>query len=353
LLGIAYELISTKEFYMQVEPEIEAQFCERNNILPISTMKTKIDSIKWEAAQKIFWSDPKVVTPVFMRSLINKRGLGYFNIDQWLRVKRELLSITFRFWHLGMVCIILTFSILLIKRPKSGKEFLFFSGFVLSFWILLAIQTYTVKVNDRSFSPLISIFIFSFLVDILQKIPRQNKIFRKFLLLVHLPFFILQMFYLNQASELLKFNFEKYQANVRTIKTIAKNKILVVNSSSVDYLVSSNKPFYPFDFSAFKKIYISDGFNMPFLPYYRSYLEKECECNIEEFPSFWNFLMRNHEKVVIFSSRERIEFLQKYVLTIHSFSIPIDDYEGIILEKNQKSDEKDLPTNLKIYRLGK
>ena len=64
LIGIAYELISIKEFYMQVEPEIEAQFCERNNILPISTMKTKIDSIKWEAAQKIFWSDPKVVTPV-------------------------------------------------------------------------------------------------------------------------------------------------------------------------------------------------------------------------------------------------------------------------------------------------
>lgn len=355
LTWIGYDLMTTKEFYKQVEPEIEAQFCERENMIPISKMKTYNDSVKYMAAKKIFWSDPKQITPSFMRSLINKEGLSYFNKNQWARVYKNLLAISLRFWHLELIGILLIISLIVFKTPQSKWEFFYTIGFALSFWILIAIQTYTVKVNDRSFSPVISIFLFSFVVAILanNSILTKNKTLVFFISNILGALFLIQLFYLKNESKQLKSNLEKYKSNINIIKSIAKRKILVVNSSSIDFLVSGNKPFHPFNFSQFEKVYITDGFNMPFLPYYRRYLEMQCHCNMEDFPSFWSYLLQNNEKVVIFSSFERIEILKSYLKIIHDFSIPIYEEKGINLEKNQKSDEKDYSTDLRIFKLGK
>lgn len=348
--GIAYALNATTEYYMQVEPEIEAQFCERENIVPISEMKTDVDSAKYLMAKNIIWSDPKVLTPQFMRSLIRNEGGLYTNIRQWKRVYSEVEAIMFRFWHLSFLCLIIGGVIFLMTRPLSRFQFLTWFVFTMSIWLLTALQTYTVKINDRSFSPYISIFVFCnllVLLPLLQNTSRKKVIP---LLLLLLYFFIAHLTYLKEESNQLKSDFNSYKHTVDVISKIAANKYLVVNSSSCDYLFSSNVPFHPFNFSAFKKLYISDGFNMPFLPYYRRYLEKECDCDMADFPSFWEYLKKHKAEVVVVSSKERIAILSNYLKVVHHYDLGLVESDNLSLSNLQKSDSRGNFTHLKLYR---
>ncbi len=351
LFAIGYDLNTTTEYYKQVEPEIEAQFCERNNIIPISEMETARDSAIWKAAKNIVWIDPKVLTPDFMRSLIREEELAYTDIRHWVRVYNDMSAIAIHFWHMGAICALLMLAILIVKRPKSVFELLLFLLFVLSVWMLSAIQTYTVKINDRSFSPLMSIFIFSHLLVILPFVFQNHSLKFKTLLLAMLLLFIAHLSYLKIEADQLKEDLSKYRYNLKVITQIASGKCLAVNSSSCDYLFSSNKPFQPFDFSIFKKLYITDGFNMPYLPYYRRYLEKECNCDMSEFPSFWNYLRLHSEQVVVISDTERVNIIKGYLKEVYSYDLPLNENTSKQLLQLQKSDGRGFFDNLKVYSL--
>jgi hypothetical protein len=173
LFAIAYDLKTTTEYYKQVEPEIEAQFCERNNMVPLSDMKTSRDSAKYKAATTILWSDPKILTPEYMRSLVRDEKFIYTDVRQWERVFNDLTSITLRFWYLGILCVLLGIGLMFIQKRKSKLSTIIYLSFVSSFWILTALQTYTVKVNDRSFLPLISLFIFCHIVMLLPHLRKR------------------------------------------------------------------------------------------------------------------------------------------------------------------------------------
>jgi hypothetical protein len=159
LLTIAYDLKTSKEYYKQVEPEIEAQLCERENIVPLSIMTTARDSAKWMAARTIMWADPKVLTPDYLRSLIRPEKFIYTDVAQWKRVYRDMSAIVARFWYLALMCLVLGLAMALSGALTTKTAYVYWGVFAVSFWWLIALQTYTVKVNDRSFSPLISLFV--------------------------------------------------------------------------------------------------------------------------------------------------------------------------------------------------
>ena len=353
LSAVAYDIKTTKDFYKQIEPEIEAQFTDRDNAVPLSTMKTYRDTVMWQTATDIMWSDPKVISPAYMRSIIKPEKLLYTDARQWRRVCNTVSEIASKFWYLGLISVLLGIGLLIRYKFNSSFGYLFWLAFVSSFWLLTAIQTYTDKVNDRSFSPLISLFIFCHVVMILPYL-RDNIGRRMSALLVGIfILFSVHLFHLKSESNQLHKDLEDYKKNLAIITSVAKDKILVINSSSCDYLFSSNKPFHPFNFSSFKKIYITDGYNMPFLPYYRRYLERECKCDMYAFPSFWDYLRTRHDEVVVVSTSQRMAILREYMRVIHGYDLPISESRNATLLRLEESDHRGLFANLKVYDLGR
>lgn len=355
LLGvIAYDLKTSPYYYKQVEPEIEAQFCERENIVALSTMQSARDSAIWQMAANIVWADPKVLTPARMRSFIQNSDAFYTDMRQWKRVGRNINYMIDRFYALVAISLLCSILLFYVKRGQSIYQQLAGLLWVVSFWVLIALQTYTVKVNDRSFAPLISIYILGYMWLLLPHL--EQLILHRLVKVIVLAigfFFVVHLFNLKKESNQLRTDFAYYQKNTEAIVQAARNKVLVVNSSSCDYLFSSNQPFHVFNFNEFKRIYIADGFNIPFLPYYRRYLEKECNCNMDDFPSFWNYLLTKPDEVVIVSTEERMEILKNYMNTVYGMLLPVVPVEQSHLMKLQKSDSRGIFAKLKLYSLKK
>lgn len=351
LFAIAYDIKTTKEFYKQIEPDIEAQYTDRENTVPLSTMKTYRDSVMWQTARDILWADPKVISPSYLRSLILPEKFLYTDIRQWRRVYGSVSDIAVRFWYLSLLTVLMAVGLLIRHRFASAFSFVVYLAFASSFWILSALQTYTDKINDRSFSPLISLFIFCHIVLLLPYL--TGRVSRRMypILAGMAVLFGVYLYHQKAEANQLQSDLNDYHKNLATITRVAANKILVVNSSSCDYLFSSNKPFHPFDFSAFKKIYITDGYNIPFLPYYRRYLERECHCDMYEFPSFWDYLRTKHNEVVVVSTVQRMNVLREYLRVIHGYDLPVSQSSAAKLLKLEKSDFRGTLNNIAIYSL--
>ncbi len=350
LLGaIAYDLKTTTEFYKQVEPEIEAQFTDRENAVPLSTMHTAEDSAKWAAVREIMWPDPKVLTPAYMRSLILPEQRLYTDMRQWHRSVSSVWVMIGHYWYLCLIIVLLSAGLLFTPVRFSIWRLLRWAVFAGSFWLLILMQTYTDKINDRSFIPLIGIFIFCHLIELLPAMVRLRR-----MAIVAIPVLVLVMIHLSRLAaeaQNLDTDLKKYQATVKIIEQEARGKILATNSASCDYLFLSNRPFHPFDFSAFRKIYITDGFNIPFLPYYRRYLERECHCDVSDFPSFWSYLRQHRDDVIVISTASRMQILTDYLHGVYHTDLPVREIACPALPQLEKSDFKGILTKVRLYRL--
>lgn len=349
---ISIDIKNATDFYKQIEPNIEVQFSERDNMVPLEQMKTAEDSAKWQMAKTIVWSDPQVITPDYLRSLILPEEPIYSNKKQWTRAIGDTWSVVVRFYPLVWISIILSIVILAFRDGKKSWGKIIPLFFIFSFWIIILVQAYIFKVNDRSFNPPISLFVFSLIVPVIE---RYKEIKHWHVVIILLVGFLgcLHISYLEKESTELKRAFIIYETTLNKIKKVAKDKILVTNGATCDYIFWTNKPFKRFDYSVFKKLYIVDGFNMPFLPYYRKYLEKECNCNIEKFPSFWDYLRKNNEDVIVFSSQERIEIIREYFKVVRHDNLPLTLDTTVQLKPLTRNESRGIYFDAAVYQLGK
>ena len=162
-----------------------------------------------------------------------------------------------------------------------------------------------------------------------------------------------QLYVLTKEAKNLKQDLLVYQSNYEKIKKIAFNKYLVLNSTAADYICLSNIPLHPFDFSAFKKIYVIDGSVIPFIPYYKCYLEKECNCDIYAYPDFYNYLKSIHDDVVIVYNPQRMELVSNYLKEIHHYYLPAKLIDSTSLVKSQKDESRGNFEQLAVYELDK
>jgi hypothetical protein len=315
---------SNNEFYKQVEPDIEEQYTARGNLLPLSMMKAHRDSVVYALAAEMSFSDPRIITPAYLRSLVRPEGFLFTDGHQWRRVVFEQKNILLKYWYLVFIVFLLSGGLYIQLKEAGGKySFYYWLVFVLSFWGLSIVQTYVDKVNERSWLPYISLFIFCHII--LWARGMKNAISKRELLILMscAILFLVHIFELKKESNNLKNDLLLQQKQFDTIKALAANKVLVINSSAFSCLFASHTPFQLFDYSAFKKVYIIDSYILPFLPYYRQYLNHECNCEIYEFPSFWNYIKTGQQDVVIISRPSRMTAIHEYLKEIHGVDLPL------------------------------
>jgi len=347
ITAISLDIKNATEFYKQVEPDIEAQFIERENRVPLSAMKTQRDSVIYRAIDQMMWSDPAVISPAYLRSLIMPENILFTDARQWKRVTRNVTKVVKTYWLLPLIFVLLAFAVLMSYDFAGSRwQYLTWMGFELSFWVLLLIQTYVFKVNERSFTTLLSVFIFCHLVILLRNLPGR---YLKVTLFISVFVLSMHSYYLTADVKNLRKNLNDYVSNFKVIKSVADNRYLVLNASSFDYIFLSNKPFHPFNFHGFKSLYIPDGYVIPFMPYYRRFLESECKCDIEAFPSFWNYLKSKGNEVIIVSLPERIEVIGDYLRLIKKSGIKFRRNNLVELKELKKTDFNNHYSDFGVY----
>lgn len=354
-LAISYDIrhATADQFYKRVEPDIEEQLSARGNAVPMSEMKTHRDSAIYLAAVNMMWSDPAVLSEHYLRSLIVPEGPFMTDSRQWHRVRQSLGEMLSYHWHLVGIDILLSFCILVqFRRPKTKAGCLGLWGFVFSFWALTVAQAYTDKINDRSFLPYLSVFFLFSVALLAQSIHRRRSVM---IYLLMIPLAVLMLVHISRIiseSRRLEQDRSRYQANLKIIKNAAADKYLVVNNSSFDYIFLANIPFHTFDYSAFRKIYIPDGYIIPFLPAYKKYLEKDCQCDVYAFPSLWRYLQAQGQQAAILSTADRMHLVSDYLSTVHGYDPHFTEDTSIHLPPVSWHDHYDNKSDLKIYTFG-
>lgn len=312
---------SANEFYKQVEPDIEEQFIARRNVIPISTMTTAKDSATYLLGTEMVFCDPKVMSADVLRSFIKKGTLPMLDSQQWFRVYQQTCQIINRYLYLVLFTLLLSVCVFLQTHFTRKKELFYYFLFAASFWGLTILQTYVDKVNERSWLPYIGLFIYCHLLILLQTTESKLKIRNLVMIIGGVIFLFFQVKQLIYESQQMKDEYTNGRAQYTALKKIAAGKILVINSSAFQILFSHNTPFEHFDFSDFEKVYITESYIIPFLPYYKQYLEKECQCDIYNYPSFWRFLQQSKSDVIVVSSEERMNAIQNYNRVVYHHAL--------------------------------
>lgn len=337
-LAVDIESSTDREFYKQVEPDIEEQFIARENLVPLSSMKTYRDTVMYKLAREMTLSDPRVMTPAFLRSLILPEKFMFTDTRQWNRVGRELKAIIIQYWYLTLIVWMLSVSLFVQYNFREQKfAWIYFAVFVLSFWGLTIAQAYADKVNERSWVPYMGLFILCHVLLLAKNI--CTGISRKLYPVLGgcAILFAVHLYHLKKESNRMKEDLAIHEQQFQRVKNLAANRYLVTNSSVFYYLFLSNQPFHTFNFSVFKKIYITDSYIIPFLPYYKGYLERDCNCDIYDYPSFWRYLKNTDVDVIVVSGEQRLQTIKDYLREIHQLDLPLKE---INLARNNNSDCK-------------
>lgn len=351
--GISHEIRTATAFYLQIEPDIEVQYGERQNMVSLSDMHTYRDSVLYQAAGNMMWSDPAVLTPTYLRSLIRKEAPLYTDARQWARTYSDIVNVVSHYKLQLSIWLLLVLCIFLQYKSTRRWSLYYLLAFELSFWGLNVMQTYTAKINDRSFAPFLSLFLLCHIVILLRYM--QEGIKRRVLAILVCcgVLCIAHVIYLKAEADTLRADWQIYRANATKIASVTQGKILAVNSNSLDYLCLANTPFHKFDFSAFGKVCITDGSMIPFLPYYKAYIEKECSCSVYHFPDVWTWLAGQREDVIILSEPGRMDIVTNYMKEVYDFTLPLQEVKGVNLMPEHKSENRQHGEQIYIFSLQK
>lgn len=351
IAGIIIDINVSDDFHKRVEPDIEMQITVRKNLVPLSSMNSLYDSIRYEAATKMLWSDPEIITEEFLRSLIEEPPYTSLNSKQWQRTKDELLHYLSNYRHLLLLNVfmfILISGIQLIRRNfmDAGLTLLYLAGF----FIAVTTQTYMIKMKDWSFSPFLSIFTISGLL-LLIKIITEKKIQFGILTGLLLTACIFHYYYMINRVEIFKNKYAFNKTLYDRVYNIAKGETLLINPSSFQSFTSSQRPFTVFDYSEFDKLYFYESQIASLLPGYREFLEKECNCSVWNFSNFYRYLLDNNNPKIVYalSTDSRMDLIRRYLETIHDYKIAysvIDSFE-------YKSTTGDIDPPLYLYLMEK
>lgn len=348
--GIMLDINRTDSFYKKVEPDIETQITVRSNVVPLSHMQTRRDSLRYTAGVNMLWGDPDIITVDFLRSLLTHDQQFFANPKQWQRTRGTLVELyethkALVVYNALLIAITFVF-VFLSGKPRALLYLLYCASFV----VLVVMQIYFVKINERSFFPLLAIFSYINLVVALTFGGRAVMIL---IGLVTLPVLISRVTETRQNVQMMKAEWETHDKNMQILRAIAKDQIIVLNTSTIRFFTVFNKPFYPFDYSSFNKVYINEAQVLTTIPAYANYLQNDCQCDVRNFSNFFRYLQQvNNKQVYFLSSTTRMELITRYLKGIHNFELNIEEVKEPELVKIYDHERSGI-LDLKLYTFQK
>ncbi len=348
--GVYIDIARSSEFYKQIEPDLEYRMSARGIALPPGS-HTPCDTVKFRAASERLWSDPGVMTVNYLRSLpVKSSSPLLLDPQQWRDAALRVFSVAKNSYYLVLfsLCIL----VLMLISGSGKKKITGLAAFQLCFWVIIFMQSYSVRINDRFFSTVncayILLNIFAFFAIACERSVRHLVYF--FVLMILTGAFHWST--LRQNAQMLEEDWVNNVSNLKEISKIASGEILVISASSFRALLSVNKPLAPIDVSGFRKVYMNENQAVALIHPYREYLESECRCDIYDFANFYRYLKSQPSEVYFLSSEPRLLLTKDYLKCFHNFDLEVDELENIPL-RDVMDHEVGSRISLKLYRMGK
>lgn len=345
MVGLSLALIfidinTSNQFHKEVEPDIETQFTVRFNVVPVETMETFEDSVKYEAAIKMFWGDPDIITIAYLKSLVAEPASKYFDKNQWDRTKNELSSYFNNFKYYCLLVLLLTFFTCLIllqnnKWQQASLLVLYFIGFI----ILLTANSYFVKMRDRTVSPFLIIYFASVFLLLIKSINYKKYTF-PFLFSILFLGSAIQIYESLYKSRELKEALQINRQILTQLEDCCSDATVMPNPTSMGNITLAFTPFEIFDFSKFDRFYFYEASIQSIIPTYYNYLKKECNCEVRNFSNFYRYVLDQDypKKVYAVSNEDRMDVGMLYLKTFHNLDIVYQKVEAVDLNENLAMD---------------
>lgn len=311
---------TSDEFYLKIDPKYEAEIMFKQNVVPISKMENKIDSIRYKAIIYGFWGDAKLNDINFLESVVNNNKLGFF----YLKSTTEYWSLIILFLKTYRLYLISYFllSVFFIFGMKF-RNFNFLLGlaayqlFVLVLVVTIAVQ---VKFADRvTVSLLTGSLILQLLTITIFKKDKEVHLFS------NLIFILLPVLAIGYHCHLLSKSYSKQiQLNKYEIESdnrIKNSKTLILSNESTDKILGMYRPFEEFTFFKDKRVFLLDNLALCTIEPYKTYLQKELKCNPDDYSELFIAVENYDAHALYLWEPERLEFLSYYLKEVHHLDL--------------------------------
>lgn len=301
---ITYDRVTTTDYIKQFEPELGYQLLDRGNIVPLSTMKNEVDSVKYMAVTNMI-TDSAYTSISFLRSLVGNdpyTGVSIELIQRSLRIFTQSLNNALGFFIIYLAVLGL---LLWQKFTTQPRIALLWIGYHLVFWGVIVVTIYAIKMESWVFSSAIALMLFIMFTQLTPVETTKAKLVAG----LSVPVLVLGMVILfkrqHEYSTILSTQTNTSAAFTATLAIKAKDKVILPGINEALYLTHAFRPYQMPDYSAFKKIYLLDSDLLHMEKNYHTYLKNECQCNAGDYIALWDFVagFKQDARLVMDSAR--------------------------------------------------
>lgn len=348
----AHDIKTADEFYKNIEPDVEHELTARNNIVPLSEMKTQKDTLRYTAVDMVLWSDATTNDAEFLRSLMLYKHYDFFSLKLLdfaiLSLKSSFQKNLPAFAFNIFIFIVLIATFFRYNNSKTASICLF----QLAFYLIIFIVGYKVKITETAVSTLLFASSVLLLVFLLIHIENKSKFKQISLAAIFLFFSAYQLTKLYIDSNELKDDYYQNKKHRTYIEQVTYGKNLFLNSESSHIYLQSYRPFVAFDFSNLNQLYLYGEQHITSVEPYRTYLSKVCNCDPNHFGEFFSFIKSGGSQNIFIMSNDFKEFITEYLLVVHELEIKWLElpYKNILTRKfyNEESIELKFFSPIKI-----
>ncbi len=312
-------------------------------MIPLGEMKTAADSAKYEASKLGMWFDTSVMTPEFLRSILQP-GMDT-SLSHIIDIFKHLIQL-YSFYLIIPILLLIFLSISVLNK-KTGLT-------LFAFQILVFIILYSLDYNGRLLDGrhflniqivviLISLYIiFPILKDVSSK--RHISIM---LLLIILCFSgtIVTLSNYKERNRQNEYDVDCYKSAMQKLESSYQNKLIVLTISTYQ-LFDKKVSFYNKNYLKNKYI-IFDGFTFSLTPPYMEYLDKICRCNNQNPQEFFDWLIK--EDALYICQPQTQHVLKQYMNAVHHYPLNLSPVEIEI----SPCIENTLLREYIVYKVGK
>ena len=336
------KILNSHDFYYRTEPDVEYEIVDRRNVVPVSAMKTREDSLRYMAVTH-YWmlGDVQKSDPEFIRSLLNKPS-GFFdrflfflrpssgnekqfvNASSWYEL---VLANRFVVYLYGIVLLLALFLV-------GWKRVMIIGGFWALSTLLLSFS-FSINGYHRILEPMLALIgymgVFILLVGISPAVSKKKHFILGVLLsAVAFGYIATQIYDAKQRSLRLSAAEAERKRRVEDVMEMSKRPLVWLHLEAAP--LDTDDALVAFKGFGDKKLILSElvqcSANSGFLR--QTTLMTGCEGT--DFLCRIKYLKNHMHEIVIIATRERLKFYDDYMWGVYglktdfstAYAIPLD-----------------------------
>ena len=341
LLYYFYQITFSTAFYYQLEPNVEYAIMDRQQVVSLSDMNSRIDSARHMASTRWMLGDVKQTSPSFLRRVISEDDLSntlFFllppkrSVTVIYQVINELFEILSGYVHILLLLIWLI--LMPFFQPAVQRRM------VLLFIFLLALILLVFSINIRTYPRVVEPFIFCVSVSMVAyyimvgspvKTSLKSIVLGSVLLILGTPF--LSQEWQSRMVKAIKASKDEIQLreNIQNHIVNETNRHFVAVLGNWD--VFNTGLFMPFTGFGNKTLLLIELGQYSANPEFLETINNRTGCQGYDFTCRIDFLKRNRKDIIFVATPQRVDLYRQYMQMMYDFDFDIRSSKKTLLSR--------------------